>query len=214
MHAIAQLTKTAHAFAAVVGMVSLASLVLQYALLYALTRDTIGPAAATVRFFSYFTILSNIGVVLVAVHAITGRPGFFAHARTRAVVMLYIGVTGCVYLLVLRHLWQPQGAQWWADSGLHYATPLLYGSWWLWFAPHGRVGWNDLRWWLLFPAVYPAWALLCGAWVHEYPYPFIDVDRLGAMTVTRNALLVFAPFLLAGAALVVIDRMSGRKRRH
>ncbi len=126
MQAAPQLTTTGRVFAAVVGSVALVSLVLQYVLLLSLTRDSIGPVMATIRFFSYFTILSNLGVVLVAVHAVAGRSGLLASARSRAAIMLYIGVTGCVYFLVLRHLWQPQGAQWWADSCLHYATPLLY----------------------------------------------------------------------------------------
>lgn len=125
MQAATHLTTTGRAYAAVAGSVAQVSLLLQYALLVLFTRDMIGPAAATIRFFSYFTIPGNIGVMLVAAHAVAGRSGFVASARSRAATMLYIGVTGCVYFLVLCHLWQRQGVQWWADRGLHYATPLL-----------------------------------------------------------------------------------------
>src|SRR5687768_14857613 len=62
-------------FAAVVALVSAASLLLQYGLLIRITFDTIGPMFATVRYFSYFTILSNLLVTAVAVVAMSGDVG-------------------------------------------------------------------------------------------------------------------------------------------
>lgn len=142
--------------AAVVGAVALASVVLQYVLVLRATRDGIGPVLGTVRFFSYFTILSNIAVVLATGHAALRLTGFFSRPDVRGAVALYIGVTGIVYTAILRHLWQPQGAQWWADSGLHYVSPWLYVLWWLWLAPHGALAWRGILGWLVFPAVYVA----------------------------------------------------------
>lgn len=75
--------------------VSLASLLLQYVILVRSTLDTVGPMLATVCFFSYFTILSNILVVLVTSTGITTAqmPRFFARADVRGAAALYIGVT-------------------------------------------------------------------------------------------------------------------------
>ena len=165
--------------ATLVGLLSLAALVLQYVLILQLTRDNVGVVLGTVRFLTYFTILSNIAVMLVACAAAAGQPGFFAQARVRGAVALYIGVTGSIYFFILRHLWQPQGAQWWADTGLHYAVPLAYWAWWLAFAPHGGLRWRHVAGWLLFPLAYVAWVFVRGAWLGEYPYPFIDVGQLG-----------------------------------
>jgi len=47
-------------FAALVAAVATFALVLQYVLLIRATLGTVGPAFATVRFFTYFTILSNL----------------------------------------------------------------------------------------------------------------------------------------------------------
>ena len=110
--------RTGRVLAALIAAVALGSLLLQYVLLLELVRTSIGPWMGTLRYFSYFTILSNVGVLLVAVHAALAGPGFFASARGRGALALYIGVTGAIYFLVLRHLWQAQGAQWWGDSGL------------------------------------------------------------------------------------------------
>ena len=202
--------RTGRVFAALIAAVALGSLLLQYVLLLGLVRASIGPWMGTLRYFSYFTILSNVGVLLVAVHAALASPGFFASARWRGALALYIGVTGAIYFLVLRHLWQPQGAQWWADTGLHYAAPSLYWVWWLGFVPHGDLRRGDVLRWLAFPLAYVAWTLLRGQWVDEYPYPFIDVNLLGWATAARNALGMLVLFIVGGALIVCLD---GRLRK-
>jgi len=207
------MTLRGRAFAAVVALVSATSLLLQYVLLVRLTLDTVGPAFATVRFLSYFTILSNLLVACVAGSAAFGADArWFARPGVRGGVAVYIAVTGTVYFLILRHLWQPQGAQWWADSGLHYATPALYLAWWLACVPHGRLDWRVLPRWLLFPLGYLLWTFARGAMVHEYPYPFIDVDQLGLATALRNSTGVLLLMLVAGTLLVLLDRALGRLR--
>jgi hypothetical protein len=198
--------------AAVLALLALGSLLLQYVLILRVTADTIGPAWATLRFFSYFTILSNIGVALVTGHAALARPGFFARHGVRAAVAVYIAITGAIYLLVLRHLWQPQGWQWWADSGLHYAVPWSYVGWWLLGLPHGGLRWRSLPLWLLFPAIYLLWVAVRGAWLHEYPYPFVDVGQLGGARVLGNAAGMLLLFVAAGAGLLGLDRWLGRRR--
>jgi hypothetical protein len=57
---------------------------------------------------------------------------------------------------------------------------VLFGQYWLGVAP-GRRG---LRWWVplaacAYPLAYFACALVRGAWLGSYPYPFIDVNALG-----------------------------------
>ena len=199
--------------AALVALLALSALVLQYVLILQLTRDNVGVVLGTVRFLTYFTILSNIAVMLVACAAAAGQPGFFAQARVRGAVALYIGVTGSIYFFILRHLWQPQGAQWWADTGLHYAVPLAYLAWWLTCVPHGTLRWRDVAGWLLFPLGYVVWVFLRGAWVGEYPYPFIDVAQLGWARVGVNALGVMGVFVVLGLVVVGLDHLLGRRRR-
>ncbi|WP_368562298.1 Pr6Pr family membrane protein [Pseudoxanthomonas sp. UTMC 1351] len=198
-------------FAALITLVAVASLVLQYLLILGVTRENIGPALGTLRYFSYFTILSNIAVVLVAIHAALARPGFFSSLTVRGGVTLYIAVTGGIYFFILRHLWSPQGAQWWADTGLHYAVPLLYLMWWLSCVPHGGLSWRQVGMWLTFPALYVCWAFLRGAWVHEYPYPFIDVAQLGWSKVLMNSAGMLLLFVVVGLVLVGVDRLLGRR---
>jgi hypothetical protein len=204
-------------FTALVALVAWSALVLQYALLIGTTLDTIGPGFATLRFISFFTILANLLVALTTSFALAGtgtRIGtLFANARVRGGVALYIAVTGAIYFFVLRTLWAPQGLQWLADVTLHYAVPLLYLAWWITCVEHGRLRFSDALRWLLVPLVYLIWTILRGAWLHEYPYPFVDIDALGAASVMINCALVCLLFATLGMVLIGIDRTLARARR-
>ncbi|HRO25996.1 MAG TPA: Pr6Pr family membrane protein [Luteimonas sp.] len=155
-----QPTAVARAVAGAVAIIVVVSLALQYVLLLQQAPD--GAALATLRFLSYFTVLSNLLVAAASLAVASGRGGFFASPRTTGAAALYIAITGLVYALVLRQLWAPQGLQWWADIGLHYAVPLAYLAWWALLAPHGALGWRDVAGWLLFPLAFFGWTLARG----------------------------------------------------
>lgn len=197
--------------AAVVALSAAGVLALQYLLILLATRDNVGPLLGTVRFFSYFTILSNLGVLLVTAQARFAPHGVFMRPWVRGAVALYIGITGVVYVAILQSTWDPQGAWLWADIGLHYLVPVLYLGWWLASPGHGQLGWRHAVAWLAFPLAYLGWLMLRGAWLAEYPYPFVDVDALGWRQVLANAAILLGVFLALGLALVVVDRLLARR---
>lgn len=200
--------------AAIVALVAMAALVLQYALLLGQLAPTIGAGLATLRFASYFTILSNLLVAAVCIVAVARRGGGLASPTVRGGAALYIGITGLVYVAILRHLWHSAGAQWWADCALHYAVPALYLACWAGCAPHGALGWRELPRWLLFPLAYLAWVGIRARWIEPWvPYPFLDIAALGAQPVLRNILLVLVAFVFFGGVIVAVDRRLGRARK-
>lgn len=206
------ITPMGRAVAALVAVIAFSALLLQYVLLIASTRGNVGGWIGTVQFFGYFTILSNMAIVAVSLTAALAGGGFFSQPRVRAAVALYIAVTGLIYLLILRHLWQPQGAAWVADAGLHYLMPVLYLGWWGLAVPHGQLGIGDLPRWLLFPLLYLAWALSVGAAIGRYPYPFIDLAALGWGQTLINAGGMLFVFLLLGGLILAADDLLGRWR--
>jgi len=211
---MAPLLRFERPFAGLVAATAGGALLLQYALLVGATWDAPGPGLATLRFLSYFTILSNLLVLLVTAGCACA-PGsawgrWFARPSVRGGVALCIAVTLAVYATILHALWQPQGAQWWADTGLHYAVPTLYLLWWLFAVPHGALRRSDVARWLLFPLGYLGWVFLRGAWVHEYPYPFLDLGALALPAVLRNCAGIAALFVVLGAVLVLVDRLAAR----
>lgn len=197
-------------FAGVVALAAASALVLQYVLIIRVTADTLGPWFATLRFISYFTILSNLAVAVTTAVAAFGHTGWFAQPRVRGGVALCIGVTCAIYYFVLAATWAPSGLQKFVDVALHYVVPMLYLAWWLACVPRAGLRWTDALRWLAVPLAYLVWIMLRGALIHEYPYPFIDVDALGGALVARNASVVASLFLGAGLALVAFDRMRAR----
>ena len=57
----------------------------------------------------------------------------------------------------------------------------------------------------LFPVVYLVYILARGQLDHRYPYPFMDVGKLGWLQAGLNAAGIAFGFVLAGFALVWID---------
>lgn len=204
------MTKSVRTLARATALVAWIAVAWQYALVLAMMWNDPGPWLATLRFFSFFTLLSNLLVALVAtcaaVEARSGIGRFFSHASVRGCVALCIAVTGLVYFLLLRMTWAPTGAQWLVDKLLHYVTPVLYLGWWLAGARHGGLRWSDPLRWLLFPAGFLGWTLLHGALTHWYPYPFLDVDALGYRGALLDGLGIGVLFVGLGLILVAVDR--------
>jgi hypothetical protein len=118
---------------------------------------------------------------------------------------LAILLVGIVYWVLLHGLHPLSGAALTANYLLHDASPLLMAAYWLLFVPRGKLRWNAPWWWAAFPIIYFLYALARGQLDHRYPYPFIDVGRLGWLQVALNSAGIALGFILAGFALVWID---------
>ncbi|WP_438489417.1 Pr6Pr family membrane protein [Streptomyces sp. S186] len=178
------------------------------------------------RLFSYFTIQSNILLVVVfawsAGRAWTGRPAL--SPRITGAALLYICITGLVFHFVLSndssgfamtsHRTPLETA---ASQLLHTATPLAAVLDWLVLTAPGayplRYAWQ----WLGYPLLYLPFALIRGALLApgtegRYPYPFLDVDLHGYAGIATNAVVFALAFYGLALALVLLDRIRPRLR--
>ena len=158
------------------------------------------------RFFAFFTIDTNIIVALCFTFIFLGnttRLGrFFSKASTVTAITVYITIVGIVYNVILRSLWEPEGMQKIVDELLHSVTPVLFIIFWLIFVPIEQLKWKNAFPWLIYPIVYMTYAILHGAITKFYPYPFVDVNKLGynkALLNTSGVLLII--FLLSLALI-------------
>ena len=119
---------------------------------------------------------------------------------------LAILLVGVVYYALLQGLHHLKGAALVADLLLHRASPIAMTSWWLLFAPRGRLQWSAPLRWVVYPVAYFLYVLGRGQLDGKYPYPFIDVGQLGWLQVAINAGGIALGFILAGLLLVWIDR--------
>jgi hypothetical protein len=170
-------------------------------------------AGSLAFFFTFFTILTNILVVLVyAGAAFGGRLAWFAQPRLATGAAVAIAVVGIVYATVLARLWNPQGLHLVANVMLHYIAPPLFLVWWASFGRDGSSRLADVPKWLIYPLVYLGVVLARGAVVHEYPYPFLDPAPNGAASVAIACTAIFALFVVIAAVLVIADRSLAPRR--
>ena len=177
----------------------------------------VSPFERTLRYFEYFTIITNL---IVAV-SLTGslllsrtRIGeFFARSSTATAVAVHIAMVGLVYNLVLASLHEFAGAAQLANFLTHILVPLAYVAYWLFFVRKGQVKWTMPFIWLIYPAVYVIYALLRASATGRYPYPFLDVVRLGAQPVFFNAVALTIAFFALGELFVAADKLLARMFR-
>lgn len=162
--------------------------------------------------FCYFTVQSNILVGIT-----TGLLAWQLHRPSTAFRVLRLAgligitVTGIVFHIALSGLQDLKGSAAFADFVLHTLVPVLAVIGWLLFGPRRMISWPVAALADLFPAGWLIFALIRGALIGFYAYPFIDVDTLGYPRVLLNSALVAALFFVLAALAIGLDRLlSGR----
>jgi len=166
------------------------------------------------RFFSFFTIDTNILVALCFTFIFLGsksRVGkFFSQATTITAFTVYITIVGIVYNIILRSTWNPQGLAMVADELLHSVIPVLFILFWLFFTPIEGLKWKNAFPWLIFPIIYMTYAIVHGVITKFYPYPFVDVNELGYNKALLNAGAVLLVIFLLSLALIATGKIMKR----
>ena len=168
-----------------------------------------------VSYFSYFTIITNTLAAIVLTYAADTRPSrcraFFLQPWVASGIAVSIIVVGAAYSLLLRQLWQPEGLQWLANEVLHDVMPVLYALYWWFYVPKGVLRWSHVGLWILYPLVYFAYILLRGHLLGVYPYPFVDVEKLGYAQTFINASGILAGFVAVALLVVAVDRWRAQQ---
>jgi hypothetical protein len=174
-----------------------------------------GMAGSSLRFFSFFTILTNVLaaatllIPLVAPYSAAGR--FLSRPTVRTAVTGYIIMVGVIYYLLLRDLSQRQGWPMFFEYMLHYVTPPLFVLDWVAFVDKRALDWRLGLSALAFPLAYLVWTVIHGAATGWYPYPFVDVADLGYARAAVNTAGLVLMFLALLVALVGIGRLLARR---
>lgn len=170
-----------------------------------------------VRFFSFFTVLTNTLVAVALSCALSQRQSaghrFFRDPVVCSGIAVSIAVVGIAYNILLRHLWHPQGWQFIADELLHDVMPLTFLAYWWLCVPKGLLRLKHVLLWALYPIVYFAYILLRGDVIGDYMYPFIDIGTIGFTKAFINALGVLLGFVVIALILVGMDRWASRRQK-
>jgi hypothetical protein len=186
--------------------------------------------------FLFYTTQSNVLVLvwMIALIAVTvrdiARDGPRGSAtswpRLGAAVMMAITVTMLIYLVVLVPATFTQAGSSYrpftlTDDLIHIVTPCLAIADWFLFAPKGRLRLFDPPLWAVIPYLYLAFAFTWAALGRgfggdrRYPYPFMNVQELGAQGVALQILVLTVTLVAFGYLYVAADKLlawAGRRR--
>lgn len=178
--------------------------------------------------FVFFTALSNLACLVWAAlsAAITARDGLrdgwhgasSPSPRAAGYPLMSIIVTMLIYLIVLTPTVPADELFTFEDTLVHVVVPVMMILDWLLFTPKGRLRWYDPLLWAIPPYVYLGWAFLHHATGGDfsgkpYPYPFMNVDRIG-----WDGFFIYALALTIGLEVVAyliygVDRLLSRGAR-
>lgn len=188
--------------AGLIGIIGLAALGAQFGL--RLSRGQ-APLAALWGMAGFFTILTNLLMSATMLYiAATGKRLPFGWMSMVTVSMVMVGL---VYHTLLAHFFAFTGLRWWIDHALHSILPAL--MLWFWLMETSRNeprGGNPLLW-LAWPAAYALYVLLRGQLTGYYPYPFLNVGRIGVEAVMTH----YAGLIVAFAVLAVVLNGIGQR---
>jgi hypothetical protein len=163
----------------------------------------------TIRFFSFFTILTNtlvaiyFTVVLFRIkrwYSAEGKPGVLT------AITIYITIVGLVYQIILRSTWHPTGLQMIVDELLHTIIPIMVIIYWYIFEKKHSVKYDQILKWLIYPLIYLVFILIRGKLSGFYPYPFVDVGNLGLSRVMLNSAVLIIVFAALSAIFIKVGR--------
>jgi hypothetical protein len=208
-----QKTSSAKTYAAIGASVGWFALLLQ---LYLIIINRVASLPETiVRYFSFFTILTNllvaISFTLVYIKGISEKKSFLTRPKTLTATAVYITIVGLIYNIILRFQWAPEGLAKLVDELLHTVIPLFFILFWLKFVPKQNIAWATVLPWTIYPLVYLGYTLLRGSFAHWYPYPFVDVMALGYNKVFVNSAMVCATFIFFSLLFVGIAKMMHKR---
>lgn len=186
--------------------------------LYLIIANRVVSIPGTVlRFFSYFTIDTNILVALCFTFIFLGNRSrlgkIFTKATTITALTVYITIVGIVYNTILRLTWDPQGLARVVDELLHTVIPVYFILFWVIFTPGEGLKYRQALSWLIYPLVYIFYAVIHGAITKFYPYMFVDVTRHGYGKVLVNAGLILLAIFVLSLVLIATGKAASDKKK-
>lgn len=165
----------------------------------------------TIRFFSFFTILTNLLVAIYfSLSLVKKKEGYLSiinKSGTLTAVTVYITVVGLVYQILLRSIWEPKGMQRVVDELLHSVIPILVIIFWYLYEEKKAIAYKQILQWLIYPLIYLIFVLIRGSFSNFYPYPFVDVVNLGLKQVLINSAGLMLFFICLSVVYIKLGKL-------
>jgi len=183
-------------------------------LLLQLTLVTAREGSITValwRMAIFFTVISNLTTAIVYSCIALGLVRF-RHPLLIAGLALTMLLVGAVFELMLRSQLHLAGWRILSNMLEHDIVPFLAVTNWVILAEKGHLRARDPWIIALFPIAYLAYVLTRAHIEGFYPYPFLNIPKIGWAAALRNIAGISVAFLVGAYLLVAIDRWLGRPK--
>lgn len=184
------------------------AVITQYILI--LENSELSFVETTIRFFSYFTILTNIIVAVYFTDKILKKPLTKEKPGILTAITIYILIVGLVYQFFLRSTWNPIGLQKIADELLHSVIPVLVVIYWYLYENKNDLNYSQIPGWAIYPLLYLAYILIRGNFSGFYPYPFVNVTDIGYPKVLINSFFVSIFFLFLAVFFIRVGKFLNK----
>jgi hypothetical protein len=181
-----------------------------------INNRTVSIPETLVRFFSFFTILTNIIVAIyfsMLVYFKNNNLILIRRSGMLTAITVYIFMVGTVYQVMLRHTWNPEGMQFLVDELLHSIIPVLVILFWALYENKKDLRYSEIPIWAIYPITYLVLVLIRGKISNFYPYPFIKVSELGLKRSLINSVILLIIFLFFALIFVSAGRFFSKKKK-
>ncbi|WP_027378407.1 Pr6Pr family membrane protein [Chryseobacterium daeguense] len=163
---------------------------------YLMIQTSVAPfLEINIRFFSYFTILTNLIVAVYFTSQVFKKNQKSENSGTLTAVTIYIVIVGLIYQVVLRSTWNPTGLQRVVDELLHTLIPVFVLIYWFLYENKNGLNYKQIPKWAVYPLIYLFYILIRGNFSGFYPYPFVDVVSIGYSKVMMNSFWILVFFV-------------------
>ncbi|WP_294615290.1 Pr6Pr family membrane protein [uncultured Gilliamella sp.] len=166
-----------------------------------------------VFYYSFFTVLSNFMLALSCFWlAFNPNCNRFSFKVIRLNGLIGVIITALVYNLILRAIHRPPNAILsFTNECLHVVIPALGFLTWLIWGPFRRINFKVIVSSLLSMLAYGIYIFVRGYYTNQYPYPFINVTRIGYPKALLAVSMVVVLFLGLAFFLWLIEYLRKRK---
>lgn len=186
------------------------AIIMQYTLMC--NNSELALPEMTIRFFSYFTILTNIIVAYYFTLQLFRNSEKTENSGIITAITVYILVVGLIYQLILRSAWNPVGMQKIVDELLHSIIPFLALLYWIFIANKKDLSYKLIPKWTIYPLLYLVFILIRGSFAGFYPYPFVDVVKFGYSQVFINSLYILIFFIVLSVVFIIVGKALSRQQ--
>ena len=166
-----------------------------------------------IYFWSFFTHLTNLGLVLFYLADVTSWR-WLAPLRTplwRASMAGMITLVMVFFHFMLAPNYTFTGGLLVSNYLLHYAAPILFLIWWFALIPHGGLRYRDVPLMVVPGLVYVVLVLIRGAIVNDYPYAILNAAKSGYGGVAMGVGIILVSVAAFCVLLVFIDSLLAKR---